>query len=186
MEYQEYKEDKKETENFVKAILLWKTYCDEYHKGNILVSIEMRLAQRNLINTSVFWLLWALSNIIIFPIITAILAVVEFGLGYGILFTIAFVLIYFYIYGRAAIDLDGTFNILMWLTGIVIVISIFSEQLIGSLSWALIFCWLCYVYYNRIGRTIINKYVLKDFDSFIVLVNNNVIHLKTKDGEIII
>ena len=92
----------------------------------------------------------------------------------------------FYIYGRAAIDLDGTFDVLMWLTGIVIVISIFSEQLIVSLSWALIFCWLCYAYYNRIGRTIINKYILKDFDSFVALVNNNVIHLKTKDGEIII
>ena len=179
-------EVKNEAENYVKAILEWKNFKDEYLKGNILVNIEMRLSQRILINTSILWLLWSLCNIIVFPIITAILLVIEFGLGYGILFTIAFVLIYFYIYGKAAINLNETFDTLMWLTGIVIIFSILSEQLFVSIACALIFCWICYVYYDRIGRTIINKYFLNDFNSFIFLLNNKVIHLKTKDGKFII
>ena len=171
--------------NFVRSVLLWDKLKKDYYKGDVLISMDLRFAQRFLTSTSGLVLLWGLANIIVIPIIIAIVASISLGMGLGIIYSIIFVLVDFYILGRSSVDLEKTFHLLMTLTGIVFVFLVASleSEIFMPLSWSLIACWLCYFYYLYIGRAIIKQYLFKDYNIFLYFVENLIVRITTKEGQ---
>lgn len=178
------KETKNKYTDYVSSILLWNQLKNEYTNGNILIGVDMRFAQKFLTSNSILVLLWGLANIIVIPIVVAIIASTSYGIGLGIIYSAVFVLIDFYVLGRASMDLDKTFNLLMILTGIVVfAIAILSFKNSIPLICSLIACWLCYFYYLYIGRVIIKNYLLKDYNTFLYFIENLLVHITNKNGE---
>ena len=170
---------------FTKSLLFWHNLKSEYINGNIFIGVNMRYANRIIMSNSILILLWSLANLIVIPLIVSIFACNLYGIGLGLLFSLIFILIDFFIFGRASVDLDKTFDILMILSGIVILIIIFVLPLEFCIPFilGLLACWLCYFYYFYIGRAIIKKYLFKDYNLFLYFIENSLVRITDKEGK---
>lgn len=161
----------------------------KFNENEINFGIELSRARKFLISgtdDSTRLLIWSFINYILLPIFIFFISVFKLGLLWGILYSFIYYFFLFSVSGYSSLNFSKAYSVIFIFCAIFIVLYLFIGTNIRNMLipffLALINYFSIYYFYNNIGKTLINKYILKDKTMFDYLLENEIFTIKNKEA----